>query len=62
MSRTAEEKLDYILSELKRVALPDENDASADYWMEVQCEVDNAVDSICGTDEWIKDLIKYIES
>ena len=57
-----EEKLDHVLSELKRVALPDERTDKGEYWGMVECLCDNAVDHICDTDNFVKGLIKFIEA
>lgn len=58
---TAEQKLQHVLSELKRVAFPDQQTNPSDYWMEVEVRCDNATDEICDTDVFHKNLIKFIE-
>ena len=59
---TDQEKLAHVLSELKRVTLPDVNTESEEYWNEVGVRCDNATDTICDDDDFIKNLIMYIES
>ena len=54
------QKLAHVLTELKRVALPDENDPG--YWNAVEVRCDNAVDEICGIDKFHKNLIEFIET
>lgn len=59
---TDKEKLDTILTRLQEAALPSEKTHQHTYWMEVECRCDNATDSICDYDEFIKQLIEYIET
>lgn len=57
-----EAKLNHVLSELNRVALPGST-ADPDpspYWDAVQVRCDNATDEIVDTDLFHKNLIKYI--
>ena len=60
--QTPEEILEHVLSELERVALPDEKTAKDDFWTAVEVRADNATCEICDTDVFIKNLIKYIQA
>ena len=55
------QKLQHVLSELKRVALPDEQTNPQEYWNQVEWMANNATDTACDLDIFIKNLIKYIE-
>jgi hypothetical protein len=58
---TPEDKLNHVLSELKRVRFPDEHIDAVGYWNMVEVECDNAADAICDNDLFVKNLIEYIE-
>lgn len=56
------QKLQHVLSELERVAFPDEVSNPKGYWDAVECDCDNVTDVICDNDQFIKNLIQYIKS
>ena len=62
MKMTNDQKLDHVLSELKRVAFPDELTDPDGYWNMVEVYGDNSTDSACDTDLFIKNLIEFIEN
>ena len=58
---TPDQVLDHVLDELRRVSFPDENTDPEGYWNMVECETDNATDAICDSDQFVKNLIDFIE-
>jgi hypothetical protein len=56
------QKLAHVLTELKRVTLPDRITKPQEYWNAVEVRCDNATDEICEIDIFHKQLIQVIES
>jgi len=58
---TDKEKLKEVLKRLKTAAVPNEQEHYREYWLEIETRCDNATDAVCDYDQFIKQLIEYIE-